>query len=81
MKFVFTEKARRDYDKLSLKLQALVDKQITILVKDIRYPSLKAKKYDEKRNIWQMRISKDYRLYFMIDSDVYIIVTIIKHPK
>jgi mRNA-degrading endonuclease RelE of RelBE toxin-antitoxin system len=81
MKFSFSERARRDYDNFSVKLRARVDKQISALLKDIRYPSLKAKKYDEKRGIWQMRISKDYRLYFTIDNDVYIIVTITKHPK
>jgi mRNA-degrading endonuclease RelE of RelBE toxin-antitoxin system len=81
MKFSFSERARRDYDNFSVKLRARVNKQISALLKDIRYPSLKAKKYDEKRGIWQMRISKDYRLYFTIDNDVYIIVTITKHPK
>lgn len=32
-------------------------------------------------NIWQARISKDWRFYFRIDYDRYSIITIIKHPK
>jgi len=81
MKLRFTRKAVRDYEALSLKLQEPVDKQSTALLKDIRYPSLNAKKYDNKRDLWQLRISRDYRLYFLIDSDTYVIITIKKHPK
>jgi hypothetical protein len=81
MEFVFTQKAVKDYEALTLKLQALVDKQLLALLNDIRYPSLNAKKYDKKQNIWQLRVSRDYRLYFLIDGDTYVIVTITKHPK
>ncbi len=81
MKFRFTKKAVRDYEALTLKLQALVDKQLIALLKDVRYPSLNAKKYDKKRDLWQLRVSRDYRLYFLIDGDTYVILTITKHPK
>ncbi len=81
MKLRFTKKAVKDYEALTLKLQALVDKQLTALLKDVRYPSLNAKKYDKKRGLWQLRVSRDYRLYFLIDDDTYVIITIKKHPK
>ena len=81
MKLVYTEKAVKDYVKLSTKLQALVDKQLDFLLKDLSYPSLCAKKYHQKEDIWQIRINKSYRLYFQIVDDVYVILTIIKHPK
>ena len=50
-------------------------------MKDLRYPSLKSKKYDEARGIWQARISQDYRVYFLIEGDTYVILSMIKHPK
>ncbi len=81
MEFVFTQKAVGDYKGLPPKLQALVDKQLTALLKDNRYPSLNAKKYNKKQGLWPLRISRDYRLYFLIDGDTYMIVTITKHPK
>ena len=81
MKLRFTKKAVKDYEALTLKLRELVEKQLTALLKDIRYPSLNAKKYDNKRDLWQLRINRDYRLYFLIDSDTYVIITIKKHPK
>ena len=51
------------------------------LLKNIRYPSLRAKKYDEARDIWQARVDHNYRFYFKITQDIYYILNIIKHPK
>ena len=81
MKFLFTEKARKDYEALTARLQALVDKQLEALLRDIRYPSLKAKKYHESEVVWQARVNRDYRFYFRIAGDTYVILTIIKRPK
>ncbi|WP_425340738.1 hypothetical protein [Candidatus Magnetobacterium casense] len=46
-----------------------------------RYPSLRAKKYNESQNIWQIRINAEYRAYFRIDGDTYVLIAICKHPK
>jgi mRNA-degrading endonuclease RelE of RelBE toxin-antitoxin system len=81
MKLVFTAKAFKDYENLSLKLQALVDKQLESLLLNIQYPSLKAKKYDESQDIWSLRLNRNYRLFFRIIDDTYLIITISKHPK
>jgi mRNA interferase RelE/StbE len=56
-------------------------KQVRFLQADLRHPSLKAKKYDEKNDIWQARVTKDWRFYFKIVGDTYIISDIIPHPK
>ncbi len=76
----FTARADDDYIHLSPKLKAQADKQLDFLVKDLRHPSLRAKKYDESRDIWQARISRDYRVYFLIEGDTYVILAIRKHP-
>jgi len=81
MKFLLTSRALRDYERLSLALQKSVDKQLALLVKNPRHPSLRAKKYDEMRGIWQARVSRSYRLYFVIKNGIYKIITIISHPK
>lgn len=57
------------------------DKQLTFLLSNLRHPSLRAKKYDEAQDIWQARVDDDYRLYFMIQGDSYILLSIIPHPK
>lgn len=81
MTFRFTDKALRDYNALSSVLQARVDKQLGLLLENLRHPSLRAKKYDEKRDIWQGRVNQAYRFYFQILGDTYEILTIIPHPK
>ena len=56
-------------------------KQANYLLRNIRYPSLRAKKYDESRGIWQARIDKNIRFYFLIKDDTYILLDIRKHLK
>lgn len=56
-------------------------KQVRFLASDIHHPSLRAKKYDEGRDLWQARVNKDWRFYFLIQNDTYIILDIIPHPK
>ncbi|MDO8624286.1 MAG: type II toxin-antitoxin system RelE/ParE family toxin [bacterium] len=81
MKLFFTERALDDYHALSTIVRRLADKQLDFLVKNLRHPSLKAKKYDEGRGVWQARITRDYRTYFLIDEDRYVILAVTKHPK
>ena len=56
-------------------------KQVKFLEQNLRHPSLRAKKYDEGQDLWQARVNKDWRFYFLIQSDGYLIVNIIPHPK
>ena len=81
MKFRLTSKAERDYNDLTGSLQARVDKQLALLLQNLRHPSLQAKKYDEARDLWQGRVNQSYRFYFHIEGDTYEIVSITPHPK
>lgn len=81
MLLVITKRAARDYGALSKRLQVLVDKQFDHLVKNIRHPSLHAKKYDSSQDLWQGRIDQKYRFYFVIVENAYAILAITKHPK
>jgi len=81
MNFRLTARAERDYDALSPSLQARVDKQLALLLRNLRHPSLKAKKYDERNDVWQGRVNQAYRFYFLIKGDTYEIVAITPHPK
>lgn len=77
----FTLRFRKQYQKLPEARQAKFDKQLAFLLSNIRHPSLRAKKYDEVNDIWQARVDDDYRFYFQIDGDTYILLSIIPHPK
>jgi mRNA interferase RelE/StbE len=81
MKVDYSERAGRTLDGLTPQLRKAVYKQVKLLEHNLRHPSLRAKKYDKSRNIWQARVNKDWRFYFLIRDDVYHIIDIIPHPK
>jgi mRNA-degrading endonuclease RelE of RelBE toxin-antitoxin system len=81
MRFRFTEKALKQYASLPASVQKRFDKQLSFLLSDLTYPSIHAKKYDESRAIWQGRVTRDFRFYFHIERDTYVILAITKHPK
>jgi plasmid maintenance system killer protein len=56
-------------------------KQINFLARNLQHPSLHAKKYDESRDIWQARVNDDWRFFFRIEKDTYVILDVIAHPK
>jgi len=56
-------------------------KQARLLTQNIRHPSLRAKKYDESANLWQARVTRDWRFYFLIADETYRILKLIPHPK
>jgi len=45
------------------------------------HPSLRAKKYDEPAGLWQARVNRNWRFYFTISGDAYVIEEVIAHPK
>jgi plasmid maintenance system killer protein len=60
---------------------ACLRQQSALLLQNLHHPSLRAKKYDERLNLWQARVNQDWRFYFPIQNDAYLIVDIIPHPK
>ena len=81
MRIELSRRANKDYDRLSRQLQRQVDKQLDLLSENLRHPSLDAKKYGGTDNVWQGRVNRDYRFYFLITDDEYHIISIIPHPK
>ena len=81
MKAAFSQRFIRQYATLSSQRKAKFDKQLGFLLANLRYPSLRAKKYDEARDIWQARLDDDYRFYFQIEGDTYRILSVVPHSK
>lgn len=81
MEFYPTASFVRSYKKLSPEIQKKVDKALNLLLKNLRYPSLRCKKYDEEKDIWQGRINRSYRFYFLIKDNAYILLEVKSHPK
>lgn len=80
MKLLYTERFRRDYGAAPLEVQGAFQKQLDFLVKNLRHPSLHAKKYDEGQDLWQARVNRAWRFYFVMKDDTYILVTLTQHP-
>ncbi len=80
MRVLISERFARSFKEAPEKIQRNFGKQLAHLLKDLRYPSLKSKKYDEARNIWQARVDGDWRFYFTIEGDIYHLIDIISHP-
>jgi mRNA-degrading endonuclease RelE of RelBE toxin-antitoxin system len=81
MKLRYSPHFLRSYDAASPQVQRAFDKQVLLLLRNLRHPSLRAKKYDEARGIWQARISKGWRFYFTVEGDTYHLHEIKSHPK
>ncbi len=77
---------RQTYQKLPAHIKEKTHKQLRYLARDIRHPSLQAKKIKGTRDIWEARIDLQYRLSFeIIDKTIFLRVvgnhdTVLKHP-
>jgi plasmid maintenance system killer protein len=81
MTWAHTRRSQKDYRAAPLAIQRAFDKQVRLLAKSLAHPSLHAKKYDEATDLWQARVNRDWRFYFLIQDDTYLIVTMIAHPN
>ncbi len=79
MKYYRSERFDRSFKKLSFRIKKVFYKQLNFLLKDLKHPSLRAKKYDEATGVWQARVTQNVRFYFVIDKDSYFLVDIKKH--
>jgi len=81
MKALYSPYFKKSFKALPIEIKKKFKKQINFLLRNFRHPSLRCKKYDEKRGIWQARVNRYYRFYFLIKGDAYILLEIKPHPK
>ena len=80
MKIEFSSRFRESYALAPGNIRRACDKQLKFLRNDLRHPSLQAKKYDETLDVWQARITRDWRLYFTIEAETYRLLKLTPHP-
>ena len=73
MKLIFTRSFIRDYQALPGQLQKVADNKLKLFLSDQRHPSLKIKKMQDPRHIWEGRITAGYRFTFQISGEVCIL--------
>ncbi len=82
MKFRVTEHFTKGYKKLPADIQAQIDKQTSLLLENPKHPSLGIKKMQATRGeIFEGRISKNYRFTFQIEKDTYVLRKVGPHNQ
>ena len=81
MKVVLSDRTVESLKDAPRAVQRAFDKQLRFLVNNLHHPSLRTKKFDETNDVWQARVNRDWRFYFTIHDDTYLIEKIIPHPK
>jgi len=79
MRYATTPRFDRALRKFPPQVRKAFRKQAVFLLRDIRHPSLRAKKHDEANDVWQARITDNVRCYFAIKMDCYVFLDIEKH--
>ncbi len=70
MKVYTTRRFEKDYASLPPSVQNAVDKKLRIFIADRAHPSLRIKKMEGTQEIWEMRVSKNYRITFQFTDDL-----------
>lgn len=81
MKIAKTDTFTKGYQKLPQTIQKKTDKQLVLLSKNIRHPSIRAKKVQGLSDIWEGRIDRSYRFTFIIQEDVIIVFRVGPHDE
>ncbi len=81
MKLDYTKRFIKSLQNAPPHIQKAFYKQSQFLLENLRHPSLRTKKYDEARAVWQARVTHDWRFYFTIRGVTYYLIDIISHPK
>jgi mRNA interferase RelE/StbE len=69
MRVEFTTRFERAYAALEVNQAEQVDKALRLLAADPRYPSLRVKKMEGRKGVWEARASESLRLTFEMRGD------------
>jgi len=81
MKIRLKETFKKDYRKLPANLQMLADSKVEMLADNPRHPSLRVKKMEGRKNIWEASITMKYRFTFEIEEEAFLLRRVGEHDK
>ncbi len=84
VKVLRTEPFKRDFRKLPEEIKRRIEAALRLLLSNPHYPSLQIKKVRGKiikgySNIFEGRITRDYRFFFLIETDAYVLLRCGRH--
>ena len=81
MEILFTEQFEQAYEKLTKAERRSVRKALALLGDNPKYPSLRVKKMEGRRNIWEDRASKRLRVTFEMAGEIIVMRNVGEHDK
>jgi mRNA interferase RelE/StbE len=72
MKFQTTRRFDKDYADLPDEVKSTVSSKLRLFISNSRHPSLRIRKMEGTKKIWEMRVTSNYRITFQSVSDVVI---------
>ncbi len=79
MNFIETSRFKRAYKSLPEDAKLQVKEILRKLVENPRHPSLRVKKIKGTKDIWEARVSLDYRMTFQIFKNYFILRNVGHH--
>ncbi len=86
MKLIRTEPFKRDFQRLPEPIKHRTEAALRLLLSNPQHPSLRVKKVRREiikgySNIFEGRITRDYRFFFLIETDAYILLRCGRHEE
>ncbi len=86
MKVIRTEPFKRDFQRLPDAIKRRTEAALGLLMANPHHPSLRIKKVRGKilkgyDNIFEGRITRDYRFFFLIETDAYVLLRCARHEE
>ena len=79
MKFRRERQFNRDFAKLPQQIQRRARKQLALFLANPRHASVRAKKMKGHTNLYEGRVTKDYRFIYRMENDTCVLLNIGKH--
>lgn len=81
MEIIFTEQFEQAYEKLTSVEKRNVRKALTLLGGNPKHPSLRVKKMEGRKDIWEARSSKRLRMTFEMAGEIIVMRSVGEHDK
>jgi len=86
MKVTRTEPFKRDFQRLPDPIKRRTDTALRLLLSNPHHPSLRIKKVKGKilqgyENIFEGRITRDYRFFFLVETDTHTLLRCGRHEE
>lgn len=81
MRVLLTERFQRAYRSLGAEDQDRIKKALRLMAEDLRYPSLRVKKIQGTKGIWEARASRSLRITFQIEEGSILLRNVGQHDE